>query len=285
MFNRLSLDRLQLLSRVTAAHSPTPRRARLIWTIGNLLMLAGIYLLFYVGGMYVQIDYQRLAARGDSDIPADRIVMISADAEALQFQAEPPVFNMPVFNNNGQVYSDTPPELVDGIPSTVDRIVIPGIDADSKVVEVGWTVEEQAGAPVAVWEVAEYAVGHHKGSANPGDGGNVVLAGHVGGYGKVFKDLFYVETGDQLSIYSNGQQYLYVVRERLVLDEEGVTAEQRAANARYIQPTDSEMVTLVTCWPPTGPDRFTQRVVVRATPFGSVEDHTNIANASSWAIR
>lgn len=54
-----------------------------------------------------------------------------------------------------------------------------------------------------------------------------------------------------------------------MLDEEGVSPEQRAANARYIAPTNSEVVTLVTCWPPTGPDKFRQRVVVRAMPFGA----------------
>src|SRR6185503_9007519 len=152
---------------------------------------------------------------------------------------------------------------------TVTRVSIPSIGVDSKVVEVGWDVEQQGGQQVAVWQVAEYAVGQHRGSANPGEGGNIVLAGHVGGYGKVFKDLFYVKPGDQITLYSAGQQYMYVVQERLLLTEEGVSAEQHAANAQYIAPTDHEVVTLVTCWPPKGPDRFTQRVVVRAVPFAA----------------
>ena len=125
------------------------------------------------------------------------------------------------------------------------------------------------GQQVAIWQVAEYAVGQHRGSSNPGEGSNVVLAGHVGGYGKVFKDLFYVKPGDQITLYSNGQQYLYTVQERLLLTEEGVSAEQHAANAQYIAPPDQEVVTMVTCWPPKGADRFTQRVVVRAVPFGT----------------
>jgi LPXTG-site transpeptidase (sortase) family protein len=132
--------------------------------------------------------------------------------------------------------------------------------------------------------VAEYAVGQHRGSSNPGEGGNVVLAGHVGGYGKVFKDLFYVNPGDQITLYSDGQQYLYTVQERLVLTEEGVSPEQRDANAQYIAPTDHEVVTLVTCWPPKGPTKFTQRVVVRAVPFAA-SMATQQQSRSSWTMR
>jgi LPXTG-site transpeptidase (sortase) family protein len=145
-------------------------------------------------------------------------------------------------------------------------VIIPEIDVDSKVVSVGWDVKTLKGQQVAIWQVAEYAVGHHRGSANPGEGSNIVLAGHVGGYGKVFRDLVKLELGDQLTLYSAGKQYLYQVSEKVIVTEEGVSAEQQAANARYIAPTASEMITLITCWPATGKDRFTQRVIVRAIP-------------------
>jgi sortase A len=167
--------------------------------------------------------------------------------------------------------------------STVTRISIPSISVDSKVVEVGWDVQEQKGQQVAIWQVAEYAVGQHRGSANPGEGDNIVLAGHVGGYGKVFKDLFYIKVGDQITLYSDGQQYLYTIQERLILTEEGVPAEQQTANARYIAPTDHEVVTLVTCWPPKGADKFSQRIVVRAVPFGA--GVTTQPAQNRWTIR
>jgi sortase (surface protein transpeptidase) len=76
-----------------------------------------------------------------------------------------------------------------------------------------------------------------------------------------------VEPGDQVTLYSKGQQYLYVVQNRMMLDEAGVSAHQQAANARYIAPTNEEVVTLVTCWPPTGPEKFSQRIIVRAVPY------------------
>ncbi len=84
-------------------------------------------------------------------------------------------------------------------------------------------------------------------------------------------------------MYNGDQQYLYVVQERLLLTEEGVSAEQQAANAQYIAPTGREVVTLVTCWPPKGADRFTQRVVVRAVPFGTTAAPRQ--SLSRWRLR
>lgn len=259
-------------------------RARLFWTLGNLCMLIGMVLLLYVGGVYAQAEYDRYAARGDTDLPAPVAVPAQEQSE------EPAPFVAPILSSTtsantseGQIVSAVPANQAPHA-STVTRVQIPSIGVDSKVVEVGWDVVEQNNQQVAVWQVAEYAVGQHRGSANPGEKGNVVLAGHVGGYGKVFKDLFYVKPGDQITLYSAGQQYLYTVQERLLVTEEGVTEAQHAANAQLIAPTDHEVVTMVTCWPAKGPDRFTQRVVVRATPFGAVAPSQPSAQ-SSWSIR
>ena len=257
------------------------RRARLLWTLGNLFMLIGLVLLLYVGGIYSQSEYDRYAARGDTDLPAPVAV--------ASVQEEPAPFTAPILNGNAAGSAEEG-QLVGAIPSsqaahqaTITRVVIPSISVDSKVVEVGWEVQQQDNQDVAVWQVAEYAVGQHRGSANPGEGGNVVLAGHVGGYGKVFKDLYYVKPGDQITLYSAGQQYLYTVQERLLVTEEGVSAEQHAANAQLIAPTNHEVATLVTCWPAKGANRFTQRVVVRAVPFGAAAVQSS--NQSSWSIR
>ena len=268
-------------SRTKSAAAEPSTRARLLWTLGNLFMLIGIVLLLYVGGVYVQADFERYAARGDTDLPAP--VAVSSPAEE-----EPAPFTAPILNagasTNGQVVGGVPDSTQAAKIPTVTRVAIPSIDVDSKVVEVGWDVEQQGDQQIAVWQVAKYAVGQHRGSANPGEGGNIVLAGHVGGYGKIFKDLFYVKPGDQITLYSKGQQYLYTVRERLLVTEEGVSPEQHAANAQLIAPTDHEVVTLVTCWPPKGRDKYTQRIVVQAVPFGlATPTHTD--GQSSWTIR
>ena len=263
------------------AGAPLTSRAKLLWTLGNMCMLIGVVLLLYVGGIYSQAAFDRYAARGDTDLPAPAAVVPALDQEPAPFIA-------PILNNGSTDAAEG--QLVGTVPvanqahtASITRVVIPSIAVDSKVVEVGWDVQQQNGQDVAVWQVAEYAVGQHRGSANPGEGSNIVLAGHVGGYGKVFKDLYYVKPGDQITLYSAGQEYLYTVQERLLVTEEGVSAEQHAANAQLIAPTDHEVVTLVTCWPPKGPDKFTQRVVVQAIPFNAAS--AQAAGISSWSIR
>ena len=259
---------------------PATKRRHLFWTLGNLMLIGGLYLLLYVGGLYAQADYQRMAARGDSDIDAPRTLMgappaaLSSDTlsvaphtAAERPAADLPAFQAPVLNSEGQIVSAPPSATMAAHSSSVERIVIPSIKLDSKVIEVGWQLEAQGGQQVAVWQVAEYAVGQHQGSANPGEGGNVVLAGHAGGFGKVFRDLYYVHPGEPIIVYSAGRQFRYTVQERVIVTETGATQEQRAANAQLIAPSDHELITLVTCWPLTGPDRYTQRVIIRAMPF------------------
>ena len=243
-------------------------------------MLVAIVLLLYVGGVYAQAEYGRYAARGNTDAPAPKPVTARTSYEPALFIAP----NLTTAAQDGRVTGAVPDAARATHQSTVSRLAIPSIGVDSKVVEVGWEITEQNGQQAAVWQVAEYAVGQHKGSANPGEGDNIVLAGHVGGYGKVFKDLYYVKPGDQVTLYSAGQQYLYVVRERLVVDEEGVSPEQRAANARYIEPSGTEMVTMVTCWPAKGPKKYTQRVIVRALPLGA-DTAAQLPAQSSWTAR
>jgi sortase A len=281
-------DVIQRVPRVrlaAPAHLPT-RRKRIAWTLGNLLMLVGFYLIVYVGGLYATTAYHIQAARGDSDLPAPRVVSIPSENGSLLSAITSPIasaatFVAPNLNTRGlgnaSYQTNDKPHM-----STIERVIIPSIKSDSKVVEVGWDVIEQDGQEYAVWQVAEFAVGHHKNSANPGENGNIVLAGHVGGYGKVFRDLYYVRRGEQIILYSNGQQYLYTITQRLVVDEEGASPEQRAQNAQYIEPTDSEVVTLVTCWPLTGKDKFKQRVIIRAEPYST---NVDVIGPGQWTIR
>lgn len=272
-------------------------RGKLLWTLGNLLMLIGLYLLLYVGGLYADEQYNFLAAQRGSDISlpetltssVDSTVQIPAadagadavtdgqpaaaalaDEEIVAPAAASEGFTLPRLNSTGngrELNSIVPSVVAEFGGSTITGIIIPKIDLERKVIPVGMTVEVQNGQKVAVWEVAKYAVGHHKGTANPGQAGNIVLAGHSGGKAYPFNDIFYLGQGDPVLLESKGQLYEYSVTERLVLDEVGVPMAQRRENARYIEPTSNEVVTLVTCWPLTGPNKFAQRVIVRAAPL------------------
>lgn len=257
-----------------SAPRPLTSRFRLLWTLGNILMLVGVVVLLYVGGLYATDAYGRYAARGDSDVPAPVAV---EESEGSPVEEEPAPFVAPMLNNGQPLPIDQAAKR-----STVTRLIIPSVDIDAKVVDVGWDMAQVGDEQVATWQVAKYAVGHHQGSANPGEGENIVMAGHVGGFGHVFRDLYYVHPGEEVLVFSGDQQFRYVVQQRMIVDEEGVSAEQHAENAKLIASTGKEEVTLVTCWPPTGKDKFKQRVVVRAVPFsaGSVD-----TTQSSWSIR
>jgi sortase A len=227
---------------------PLRRPVKFFWTLSNSLLLTSLVLGLYVGGLYAHTAYARYAARGDTAVPP-------LDADPQLARDMPAGAALPVTTLRAH-------------QSTVVRVIIPSIAVDTKVVESGWKTTREHGQPVAIWQVPAYAVGQLRGSANPGEGGNIVLIGHVSGHGQVFRDLFNVRRGDEITLSSTGQLYRYRIQDRLVLTEDGVSAEQQEANMHYIDPTNAEVVTLVTCWPFTGPARYTQRVVVQAVPVG-----------------
>jgi len=147
--------------------------------------------------------------------------------------------------------------------SAPTRIVIPSINLDAPVVEVGWRIVERDGQTTTEWEVADYAVGFHIGSAYPGNVGNTVLSGHHNIRGKVFRYLVNVNPGDLIILYADGRPYSYRVESKQILSEKYASDEQRRRNAELIGYFPDERLTLVTCWPYTS---NTHRVVVIARP-------------------
>ena len=134
-----------------------------------------------------------------------------------------------------------------------NRLVIPAIDLDTAIVDVGWEVVERGGQRSTEWQTADNAAGRHLNSARPGEPGNVVLSGHHNTKGEVFRRISEQElaVGDAIYLYdAQGQRHTYLVSEVTEpLREVGASEAQRLAKARYIQPTSDARVTLVTCWP------------------------------------
>ncbi|MDP9316412.1 MAG: sortase [Chloroflexota bacterium] len=259
-------------------------------TLGNLLLLSGLYLLLFAGGLLADEQYSVYAAQGDLGIGGSTATA-SAPASiqpqvrgAARMQpsapgpslpaipgAQPEERRQPESNVTGEGSEDQlsnalAAQVSANTPSTVTRIEIPAIKVDRKVVEMGWTVQVQDGQEVQIWDVDKYRVGHHKGTSNPGQGGNIVLSGHSGGWQYPFNDIFYLKPGDLVQLTSNGRVYDYRVSDHILVDEVGQPLEKRLENARYIEPTDAEMITMVACWPLTGPDKFKQRIIIRAKP-------------------
>ena len=252
---------------------------RCLWMLGHAFLLLGVFVLATVGGVWADAQAQIAAAQGDAAVPAlvDSTTRPAASPVIHVTPTERPTFApgpppppspMPIVTGGS---APDPPIDPAATPrderSTITRLVISAIHLDKKVVEVGWSTEEIAGQAVTVWEVDRYRVGHHHGSSNPGGGSNIVLAGHSGGSAYPFNDLFYVKPGDLIEIYSARQRYQYMVTEHHLVDEVDQPLAKRLENARYMEPTDDEVVTMIACWPLAGPKKFTQRVIIRATPI------------------
>ena len=149
-----------------------------------------------------------------------------------------------------------------------DRLVISTINLDSAIVPTGWTAVKQDGQTSRTWTVVDEIVGWHKTSALPGSVGNVVLNGHHNIKGEVFRYLVDVEVGDRVTVYARDQVFDYAVTEKLILKEGGEPVEVRRQNASWMEPTQDERVTMITCWPYTN---NTHRLIVVAKPVPAPE--------------
>lgn len=150
---------------------------------------------------------------------------------------------------------------------TPDRIVIPSIALDETVVPVQFVEYEYEGRTFNQWQPPEgRKVGWHNTSAGMGIAGNTVLNGHHNIQGMVFRDLYQVQLGDTIELYSGEELISYVVVHTDILEERNQPIEVRLSNAEWIKGTEDERVTIITCWPF---ESNTHRVVVVAVPIRS----------------
>jgi sortase A len=144
-----------------------------------------------------------------------------------------------------------------------DRLVISAIKLDSPVIPIGWQTVERNGQTSRIWQVADDVVSWHKTSSYPGHTGNMVLNGHHNIKGEVFRYLIDVEVGDEVLVYAKDKVYTYAVSEKHILKELGEPLEVRRLNATWMNPTEDERLTMITCWPYTS---NTHRLIVVAKP-------------------
>ncbi len=131
------------------------------------------------------------------------------------------------------------------------RLIIPAIDVDTKVIELNTRYDDQG---ELVWETAPFAAGHHVGTANPGEQGNVVISGHISSTkeGAVFKRLPEIKVGDGIVVVTSERDYLYRVVDNRVVEPTQV---------EVMGSTPEEVLTLITCVPD---GIYSQRLVVTA---------------------
>jgi sortase A len=113
-------------------------------------------------------------------------------------------------------------------PDQAIRIQIPAIDIDAPVVQGDG------------WEQLKKGVGQNVGSANPGQTGNIILSAHNDEYGELFRYLDKLAPGDQVVLYTQQRQYVYVVDRTAVVEPTAV---------EVMASTGSPTVTLISCYP------------------------------------
>jgi sortase A len=113
-------------------------------------------------------------------------------------------------------------------PDQAIRVQIPALDIDAPVVQGDG------------WEQLKKGVGQNIGSANPGQTGNVVLSAHNDVYGELFRYLDKLAPGDQVILYTQQRQYVYVVDRTSIVEPTAV---------EVMASTGNPTVTLISCYP------------------------------------
>ena len=124
------------------------------------------------------------------------------------------------------------------------EIVIPKIGANARIIPYVDPLNAKE------YQVAlTKGIAHARGTAYPGETGNVFLFSHSSvnfyeaqRYNSVFYLLDKMEKGDEIDLYLNGNKFRYLVTDKKTVD---------AKEVKYLSGDASKKtVTLMTCWPP-----------------------------------
>lgn len=241
------------------------------WSV--VFMSAGSIILLTAAIVWLAMGHrpipERLRPAVAPVIPAEE----AADADRPILLPETPLeqparFNLPSF----AAAHEAPTSLYDtvemaGYPA---RLVIPRMELDAPVTPIGL---ERVGDYYQWQTPAGRVVGWHETSALLGQAGNTVLNGHHNIYGQVFRRLIDLEVGDEVIVYDAERAYHYRVTQTLLLPERGEPLEVRLENARWIEASDDQRVTLVSCWP-FSDNSHRLIVVARPVPANTPEQAT-----------
>ena len=163
-------------------------------------MIIGFGIILTAGALYAYGQYERLVTDRE---PADRVIAAGEEA---------------------------PQRVRPSFPAT--RVVIAKINVDSPV--------KEAKIENGEWQVPKFVAGHLENTANPGDNGNVVLAGHIESIssGNVFARLDELRTGDEITLFAGDEAFQYRVTEIKVVRNDDLSV---------VEPTMDPTLTLITC--------------------------------------
>lgn len=163
--------------------------------------------------------------------------------------------------------------LVGSLPRAA-RILIPTLNVGAPTLEMGWEETLLDGKLVTDWDVPLNEVGWSFNSANPGERGNVVMAGHNNLGTAVFKKLYILKEGDEITVTNaTGASFLYRVALSYIVAERDVPIAKRLENAKVMQPTNDARLTLISCWPEWS---NSHRAIVIARLVGEIPPARNV---------
>jgi LPXTG-site transpeptidase (sortase) family protein len=154
----------------------------------------------------------------------------------------------------------TPFVPADGAPT---EIRLPDLDLWNSLDPVSLQLDSLDGQ--LSWEVRD--AGWHVSSGWPGQGHNVVIAGHSPSQNmqiwphSIFRQLAYLKPGDVIELTAGTHHYRYNVSNVFAIPAQDA---QTADAYAWILPGTAERLTLVTCWPP---NTAAYRVIVIAQPM------------------
>ena len=219
-----------------ASDTPTSRRKRItdrILLAVEVLAVIGLVFILFNGVNLIRTLNAEVVAAFDLPTPSptpliSAVVLPSGHTPptdpggARPNEAEIPEHLRPIVQalNNVPVPTASPEQAI--------RIQIPAIGVDAPVVQGD------------NWESLKQGVGQHIGSANPGQQGNLVLAGHNDIFGEIFRYLDQLEPGDEFTIFSNVRAYNYVITDWEIVEPTAV---------HVMDATEDPSATLISCYP------------------------------------
>ncbi|GAB4544696.1 MAG: hypothetical protein OHK0023_01860 [Anaerolineae bacterium] len=249
-----------------------PHKQRILWwnralaavevaaVIGLIVLVIGLLESFnQVSQTSANLQAEFEATRRAQFVPPTETPVIGLTAVVLPtghtFEGEQAVFNLEEvpaqYRDQFVNFAATPRPRATSSPQGPVRVRIPRINVD---------------APVVIgddWESLKLGVGHHLGSANPGERGNMVLSAHNDVFGEIFRHLDQLRPGDEIVVSTFTREYTYVVQPN--------EANGDIKGYQVVLPTDvwvlnqggdAQRLTLISCYPYRV---NTKRIVVFAT--------------------
>jgi LPXTG-site transpeptidase (sortase) family protein len=254
-----------------------------------LLMLLGSLLLGFVITKSIY-DYQKYNSPLDAvdvEIPVEEnapaLVLDEYSASGVAMAQSPEPNRVQAYVEE-QVQGDDE-AIVDYYRRIPKHISIPSIGLDSEIGFASVKDVEVFGETYQQWVAPKDVVGWHYKSAVLGKVGNTVLNGHHNVMGEVFRELSMVRKGDQVIVSAEAGDFYYQVAVVMILPERFESREVRLQNARWIQHSEDERLTLISCWPY---ESNTHRVIVVAFPIVQPADRGGenirlVRNFLSWS--